>query len=227
MYLFGWLGYFLAYFTINWRNSVVLALSLCTTERCRGTGHKACLYTPLRCLSWQMSKEVCSWYDELQVIYNMQWANCSCDDEMEQRWQKELRLQIASELHLAELTVQLTNWTDPTRQWTSGSWADRLHRSWHLKANLTHCNRNNKSLSNCKNTVELTECSRADTLQIRRADISSNMLSWYDKLIWTDRVQLSWQFAAEQTKCELTYGSWGQLIHVAWPDLCTTEACDL
>ncbi len=128
MYLFGWLGYFKAYFTIKWRNSVVLALSLCTTERCKGTGHKACLYTPLRCLYWQMSKEVCGWYDELQVIYNMQWANCSCDDEMEQRWQKEQRLQIASELRLAELTVQLNNWLDPTRRWTSGSWAGRLHR---------------------------------------------------------------------------------------------------
>ncbi len=79
-------------------------------------------------------------------------------------------------------------------------------------------------------TVELTECSRTSE---EKADSSSNMLSWYDKIIWTNRVQLSWQFAAVVTMCswadklhvsqliaaELTNCSWAELMYSSWGDI--------
>ncbi len=172
------------------------------TNLCELTG---CSWAENLQLSWQTAREpiYCSWAYKLQLsgakisqLTLLLAGTTAAHTNI--FWQQELRWQSTSELQLAELTVKLTSWTDPTRKWTSGSWADRLHLSWNITAKLTRCNRTYKSLSSWLYTVELTECSWADKLQMRRkptaqatcwADMTN--LSELTGCSWADNLQLN------------------------------------
>ena len=193
-----------AYLTIKWSSSIVLALLLCTSESCTGSGHKVYLYKPLRCLSWQMSKESCSWYDELHWS-RMQLSRRPAAEMTS--WRGDDRLHLSC----SQLSWQSSWQVGLTQQ------VNKWQLSWQIAPQLTYHSQADTLQPNIWITVNLLKHSGADKVQPGRssetkekADSSSNMLSWYDKLVWTNRVQLSWQCAAELTNC-----MWANLLQLS------------
>ena len=111
------------------------------------------------------------------------------------------------------------------------------------QAKLTCCSKIDKSLSSCSNTAL---CQLRQRLKMRRQSTQAtcwaemrglyeptgNMLSWDERLIWTHRVHLSWQLAAEFPNCmwanalqlslqiaaERSWHIVAELTHSSWAD---------
>ena len=167
-------------------------------------------------------------------------TGCSRDDELDRRWKKGVRWQITSELQLAELTVKLTSWTDPTRTWTSGNWADKLHLSWHITAKLTHCNQTwqaDKTQWSWQSAAGQISCKWGESWQLMQHVelIWKIYLNWkfaaeLTMCSWADKLHVSQLVAAELTKCswaELVYGSWAELKYHSWGKLIFTALVSL
>ncbi len=180
-------------------------------------------------------------------------TNCTWADKCS--WAHKLQLYWADILQLSwRVAAEMTSWRGDDRlhlscsqlSWQS-SWqvgltqqVNKWQLSWQIAPKLTYHSQADTLQPNTWIAVKLIKHSGADKVQPGRssetkekADSSSNMLSWYDKLVWTNRVQLSWQFAAELTMCswadklhvsqliaaELTNCSWAELTYSSWGDI--------
>ncbi len=139
-----------AYFTIKWWSSIVLALLLCTSESCTGSGHKVCLYKPLRCLSWQMSKESGSWYDELHWSYRIQLSRRPAAEMTSSKGNDRLHLSCS------QLSWQSSWQVGLTQQ------VNKWQLSWQIAPELTYHSQADTLQPNIWITVKLIKHSGAD-----------------------------------------------------------------